>query len=504
MIQANLFRPTILAIAITQSLMLSNATAATLEVNNSGDAGAGCTLRDAVVAINTDGGTLDGCVNSSSDGFGTNDQIIFSVSAIALTGASLKPNKDMTISGDASNVSITTSSTSRIFDFQVPNVSVTLKNLTLENSNATNAGGAISVFNSSLNILNSSLDNNTSGNGGGALSIVTTTSSLSPASLNIVNSTLTGNQSISAGGAIHASGATNITISDSVISSNSATSTVLSGVPGGGILLSSGVSLTLSDSTVSNNAATRGGGGIYGLSNTRATIENSTITGNSASAGGGISLGSQSIWEIKSSTISGNTAEFGGGVFIYSSNITINNSTLSGNFGSSQSSAIQARKNSELTLRNTTVYGGSAGASGNDSVILAEGSTFNLYNSSISGPAGSLVPNCREINFPNGNIPGVVNAGSDNIIDDGTCSTSALAVDPKLGPLANNGGPTKTHALLAGSPAIGAADPARCPGADQRGEYRDAGELTFPVRTKNNKLAVISLIGECDIGAFEL
>jgi hypothetical protein len=67
--------------------------------------------------------------------------------------------------------------------------------------------------------------------------------------------------------------------------------------------------------------------------------------------------------------------------------------------------------------------------------------------------------------------------------------TDLIGVDPMLGPLANNGGPTETQALLAGSPAIDAADPrppadhaTRCPTTDQRGVARN---------------------GRCDIGAFE-
>ena len=74
-----------------------------------------------------------------------------------------------------------------------------------------------------------------------------------------------------------------------------------------------------------------------------------------------------------------------------------------------------------------------------------------------------------------------------NIIEDGSClldsNFSTLAIDPRLGALADNGGPTMTHALLAGSPAINAGSADDCPSDDQRGELRDDGA--------------------CDIGAFE-
>jgi hypothetical protein len=70
---------------------------------------------------------------------------------------------------------------------------------------------------------------------------------------------------------------------------------------------------------------------------------------------------------------------------------------------------------------------------------------------------------------------------------DGKCGVGALSkMDPLLGKLVNNGGPTVTHALLTGSPAIDAADTAMCPSTDQRGWPRPDLEATA-----------------CDVGAFE-
>ncbi|MBE0699887.1 MAG: hypothetical protein IH586_23425 [Anaerolineaceae bacterium] len=62
-------------------------------------------------------------------------------------------------------------------------------------------------------------------------------------------------------------------------------------------------------------------------------------------------------------------------------------------------------------------------------------------------------------------------------------TTAPIFLDPLLSALANNGGPTPTMALSPGSPAINQANPARCPGLDQRGYTRQ---------------------GSCDIGPFEL
>ena len=69
-------------------------------------------------------------------------------------------------------------------------------------------------------------------------------------------------------------------------------------------------------------------------------------------------------------------------------------------------------------------------------------------------------------------------SGGHNLVQDDTCNPVAsdlIGVDALLGALADNGGPTWTHALLAGSPAIDAADDAACPATDQRGVTRPQG-----------------------------
>src|SRR5262249_31184738 len=92
-------------------------------------------------------------------------------------------------------------------------------------------------------------------------------------------------------------------------------------------------------------------------------------------------------------------------------------------------------------------------------------------------------------NFPGGNCAVVGVSAGHNLSSDGSCGFTAPGdlnnTDPMLGPLTNNGGPTETHALLAGSPAIDAGS-GDCPpaGADQRGIVRAQGAA-------------------CDIGAYE-
>ena len=87
-----------------------------------------------------------------------------------------------------------------------------------------------------------------------------------------------------------------------------------------------------------------------------------------------------------------------------------------------------------------------------------------------------------------GGANAVLTSLGNNVFGDDSCGAAAgdqTFTDPVLGPLADNGGPTLTHALLAGSPAIDAADAASCSATDQRGVARPQG-------------------AGCDVGAFEL
>jgi len=149
--------------------------------------------------------------------------------------------------------------------------------------------------------------------------------------------------------------------------------------------------------------------------------------------------------------------------------------------------------NSRVELTNSTLSGNSDNVNNKGSLYAATGSSINLNNTVVTS---SSTPNCL-------GTSGSITADNRNIIEDGSCTTSALSIDPMLGTLTNNGGLTETHALLAGSPAIDGANPSLCPDADQRGEPRDAAGLIFPVVTANSKAALISLDGECDMGAVE-
>lgn len=227
---------------------------------------------------------------------------------------------------------------------------------------------------------------------------------------------------------------------------------------GGGIFNDVAGALTINSSTISDNAATfnlGGGGGIFSISKGAAlTLNSSTISGNTTPYGGG------GIWIyhgtliLNNSTVSGNVAKYGGGIITSNNSIIVKltNSTISGN-SSSNSAAFRTGENANTILKNTIVAG---------------------------NPGGDC-----EISVTNN----VVNSLGHNLDSDGTCklvhpTDLPNRQNPLLGPLANNGGPTLTHALLPGSPAIDAGG-LDCSPTDQRGVPRPQGAA-------------------CDIGAYEV
>ena len=238
-----------------------------------------------------------------------------------------------------------------------------------------------------------------------------------------------------------------------------------SGFGGGGILVGTRRELTLIKTVVSNNRSRSGGGA---RNDGTLTLNNTTFTSNEGTAFNGGILGGDLV--ITNSTISNNS---GSGISIERDETgTISNSTLSGN-SALYGGAIFIRGGT-LQITNSTVTSNSASASG--AGIYSDGGNITLTNTILAN-SGSGV-NCA------GNI---ISQGH-NLVSDGSCgfgvSGDISNTDPLLAPLQDNGGPTFTHALLDGSPAIDAGDNAACPATDQRGTTRPQGAA-------------------CDIGAFE-
>jgi len=237
--------------------------------------------------------------------------------------------------------------------------------------------------------------------------------------------------------------------------------------------------MTLNGVMFSGNGSGFGAGAIgnYNI----ATVNNVTVADNgTVGAGGGIYNG----WKMTlTNRLIANNA--GGGIFNDATGtLAISNVTVTGN-GSGAGAAIW-NSGGKLTLDNVTISGNDAGGS------VGGGIYSGIFK------AGNLVlKNTILANNTGGNCAGAVSvaSGGHNLSSDASCGFTAPGdiqnSDPLLGPLADNGGPTETQALLPGSPAIDAGDNLGCPATDQRGVGR-------PLDGNGDGVAV------CDIGAYGL
>ena len=250
---------------------------------------------------------------------------------------------------------------------------------------------------------------------------------------------------------------------------------------GGGIFNTGTLTLTLS--TVSNTTAAGAGGSIENQGTL--TVTQSTVSGGNAGAASG-GIDNYGTLNITQSTISGNNATgSGGGISnYYSSTAIIANSTLSGNRTDGLGGALYITNDATL-LNSTFAYNRGtqfAGAPGLGSGIFSLGyGTVTMKNTLFA----------QQLNGTNCSLSGVVVANK-NVADDATCGVAPNAA-PQVAALADNGGPTLTHALLAGSAAIDAGDATTCSnapvsGVDQRGV----------TRPRNGGIS-----NTCDIGAVE-
>ena len=261
------------------------------------------------------------------------------------------------------------------------------------------------------------------------------------------------------GGAILNHGKLNVR--DSVITHNSAVSGLGDGQ--GGAVFSDGSDLTLINDVITNNTADLAGGGIMIDGNCSTLISYCTIDGNfaggfglTAASGGGIENTSTTTVLITSSIISNNIANegsgngYGGGIENIGSSLYILDSTLTGNQGGN-GGALDNFTGS-TTLINNTITGNTIGLAvfGTPGIAVFGGS-LNVSNSIVADKmtksAGAIVGSNNLL------VAGVstdlLNGVNGNIV---VADVAAL----KIGPLADNGGLTKTFALLAGSPALDA------------------------------------------------
>jgi len=357
------------------------------------------------------------------------DTINFSATGtIVLTSGQLFINKDIAIRGPGPDLlTVSGNNSGRVFNTSGGNT--IFSGLTIADGFRTGSIGA-GMYNSGTTLLTNInfYDNHAtdgSGDGGGGMG--------NDGTAILTDITFSENSAYRGGGIYNAGFAT---LTNVTFSHNSSTS--------GGGLCNNGT-ITLTNITFNDNSASNGGGGIYnsGIS----TLTNVTLNDNSSSdRGGGIySAGTSTLFNV---TISGNTARTeGGGIFNFTGAL--------------------------VTLTNVTIYANSAGFGGG---VVVYGDGLILKNTILSGNIASYSPNCNDT---------LTSYGYNLIQDTAGCVLDGDEIgniygkDPLLGPLADNGGYTLTHALQPGSPAIDAAnftDPYGNPVTqDQRGVTRPQG-----------------------------
>jgi Right handed beta helix region len=462
LVRLNTYGAAVVALLFAGATLLgtSAALAATITVINTNDSGPG-SLRQALVGAN-DGDTIN--FDPSLNGH-----------KIKLTSGQLNVNKDIKISGPgANNLAVDGNAQSRVF-YVNPRRTVTVSGLTITNGNVTNNfGGGVYNDGAALTVRNCTISGSKSGGGG-----IVNYGFNGSATLTVSNCAARGNVG---GGIWNLAGA--VTLSNCTVSDNSdgggifnlgrgrsamlkVTNCTVSGNSPGGIFnngFHGSAMLTVANCAVSgnygrgiDNSGTEGGAAL--------TVSNCTLSGNSGGGIASVSGPGGSGVTVSNSTISGNSADYGGGILNAASvggysGVTVSNSTLSGNSATGNGGGIynaSAGGSTTLELSNTILNTGSSGG--------------NIFND-----AGTVTSHGYNLSSDNGG--GYLTATGDQI-----------NTNPLLGPLQDNGGPTYTHALLLGSPAINAGDPTFTPPPfyDQRGPGFD--------RVVN---------GRIDIGSFEV
>lgn len=249
---------------------------------------------------------------------------------------------------------------------------------------------------------------------------------------------------------------------------------------GGGIDVIPTSTLVLKNSTVSGNGFTSTGagfgGGIAAFQAAGVRIERSTIRGNVGEYGGGIGASGGALTML-GSTVSNNESDWTS-VYAYEVELLIRNSTISGDDlpGVPHETGLvtYAYYDADVTLENVTIFGNDF--NGWDHTSVYPGYTLpTVRNSIIAGNGGTdASTDIESLGF---NLIGRASPLSNwvNGVNGDLVGTFMNPVDPLLAPLADNGGPTETHALLPMSPAIDAGDPVTFEPTDQRGLPRPAG-----------------------------
>lgn len=432
----------------------------TVSPGASGDTDDGlCSLVEAIHNANSDStsGSPDCAPGSGADliELPPNETFSYSTAFGPQTALPLITDTDgLTINGNNSTIRRTPGSPAFRIMGVAYGASLTLNESTISGGAAAGLAGGGIVSNGNLTLNHSTISNNQAQDGGAL--------SFGGATLSVNHSTISGNSASRGGGmSVSAYGGT-ITVTNSTLSGNTATS------QGGGVFAQTST-VTVTDSRIENNRGTFGGGGVT-LESGTLTLTGSTIRNNSGNNGGGLENVNGTATLINS-TISSNLSYSGAGLFQSNGSLTVTHSTITGNTALWSGGALH-NTDGTVTL--------------NRSILSGNVSTFNvgheIYNASFyyyRPLAGTIHANNFNV-FGAGNIP-TSNAFANFTPGPTDITATSDGSDPTplsgiLAPLANNGGPTLTHALVGGGPAVDVTSSAGVPpvSTDQRGVTRPA------------------------------
>ena len=495
---------------------------------------ADCTLREAIIAANTNA-AFGGCAAGRGD-----DVIVLPAGTYEMTGAGYTDPNEW---GDASLPAVTTSAGNQLEiigagleqtllvgkpgalarRFFIVFGDLTLRHLSVEGGQTATDGGVALLFPGpssfgSLRAIASRFARNAALNGGVVAgsanfgrsrfeaidSIFTGNKAAGPAdglggvysgscngSAVITSSTFDGNDA-RIGGAIYSgpcsSRVPSLEVTDSTFVDNRAGIGVAGS--GGAIAVLGGESVITRTQFLRNRAGGRGGA----IDSAHGTIIDSTFADNSAGSDGGAVHSGPAALTVRGSTFARNAAVLRGGALVLNgADLTVTNTTFSANTSVLDGGAIWFHANSPVRLNNVTVTGTVAPSAVHSA--FADFADVTVANSIVAGNVGAdwtrihgTVTSLGHNLIGNGDGSGVIwDAAGDQ------AGSSAAPIDPRLGPLQDNGGPTETHKLLAGSPALDAGNGGApgsggtsCEATDQRGVLRPGSGTT-----------------RCDIGAVE-
>ncbi len=353
-------------------------------------------------------------------------------------------------------------------------------------------GGGLHAGGGTVTVNGGSFAGNRAAEGGGLWTNTMMTLGASDAGpLTVSGNTAEGNDATQGGGGLYVETNGSAFLTDVQITANRATGTAGSG---GGVLIADGSVATIDRSLIENNRANRAGAGIevaddpMTAGGTALVLTWSTVNGNAIATaapgnGGGLHAGGAAVATIRKSTFSNNTAREGAGLWMAGgSTLDIALSTVSGNTATQDGGGIYdngGASAASIMIEDLTVVDNTAGGIGGG--LLSEstdGASYTLRNSIVANNTATTGPDCS----------GMVQSGGYNLVEttagctlSGDTATNITGMDPMLYGLINNGGPTRTHLPMPGSPVI------------------NAGQSNYEVDQRD----FVRAVGQHDIGSVE-